>query len=273
MAIAIDTDRYLARIGLGSPPPLTEDGLAELMTGHLHHVPFENLDIPLGRPIHLETDHLYEKIVGRRRGGYCFELNGLFGTLLDALGFERFPAMARVWYRAPAEVPATTHTLNLVQLNGRLLMADVGFGGTTSRGPVPLEDGARVTDRDGEVSLRRNEDFGFVLTRHLPGGPQDQFSTDGRRAHPADLAMANHFVSTHPSSHFTKMACAGLFTPDGRTGLTDLTLTTRMGWSDTNETVTSAARYREVLDELFGIDLEGRHEEIYEQLTVSDSSP
>ena len=263
----MDIDQYLERIGLERAPSATEDGLAALIEAHILSVPFENLDIALGHGIHLETDYLFGKIVRRRRGGYCFELNGLFGELLDALGFDRHPMLARVWFRGPAEVPGQTHTFNLVNIGGRAFMVDVGFGGTTARLPVPLEDGARVSDVDGEVTVRRDGEYGFMLTRHMPEGPEDQFSTTGTRAHPSDLVISNHFMATHPASHFTKMAVAGRFTPEGRTGLVDCKLTVRNGWQMTDETVTSSAELRTTLRDHFGLDLGEEHEQLFDAVT------
>lgn len=262
-----DTDRYLERIGLTFRPPKNEDGLAQLIEKHILSVAFENLDIALGHPILLNTSHLYDKIVERRRGGYCFELNGLFGTLLDQLGFDRYPVMARVWYRCPDETPALTHTLNIVSINGRKFMADVGFGGTTARVPVPLEEGAVVCDVDGKVMLEKSDPFGFMLLRETPDGIQQQFSTTTDLAYPNDLFVANHFVSTHQKSHFTRTAVAGMFTSDGRTGLTDRTLSIRKGWETSTHQIESAVEYSEILEERFGLYLAGREKEIFDRFS------
>lgn len=251
----VEIDAYLARIGIHAIPKADEDGLASLINAHILNVPFENLDIPLGLGIHLETDHLFDKIVKRWRGGYCFELNGLFGQLLDALEFERFPVMARVWYRSPADVPALTHTLNVVKIGAQSFLADVGFGGTTARLPVPIRDGAVIEDVDGTVSLRKDDRFGYMLTRETPDGPQDQFSTTLAPAFPNDLAVSNHFVSTHPSSHFTRSTVAGRFTEDGRAGLTDSMFTIRRGWDMDSQQIATAEEYGSVLRTQFGIDL------------------
>lgn len=263
----IDLHAYLARIGLGAIPRADEEGLSTLIEAHILNVPFENLDIPLGLGIRLETDHLFDKIVTRRRGGYCFELNGLFGQLLDALDFVRYPVLARVWYRAPAEVPALTHTLNVVKIGAQPYLADVGFGGTTARLPVPLREGAVVEDTDGTVSLRMDDEFGFILTRETPDGPQDQFSTTLVTAHPNDLSVSNHFVSTHPSSHFTRSAVAGRFTNDGRVGLTDAMLTTRRGWDVENRQITTAEEYDAILQSQFGIALGPDAKRIFDGFT------
>ena len=266
----IDIEAYLARLGINNIPRADEDGLAQLIEAHILNVPFENFDIPLGLGIHLETDHLFEKIVTRRRGGYCFELNGLFGSLLDGLGFERHPVMARVWFRGPPATPPLTHTLNIVTIGNTKFMADVGFGGTTARLPVPLYDQAVVEDVDGTVSLRKDDEFGFMLIRETPNGPEEQFSTTGAPAYDSDLLLGNHYVSTHPASHFTQMAVGGIFTNDGRVGVTDSMLTTRTGWDQKSSPIETAEDYHSVLTTHFGIDLGEDHRRIFEAFKSVD---
>ena len=255
-----ETDAYLARIGLGARPAADADGLAALMTAHLLSVPFENLDIQLGRGVVLEPEHLFEKIVGRRRGGYCYELNGLFGRLLDGLGFARRPVSARVWYRDPPETPGLTHTANVVTLGAEEVLTDVGFGGTTARVPLRLpsgdEESTEAQDEDGRVRLRRYEPHGYLVERRTPEGWQAQFSTDAAEAYPADAALGSHFMSTHPSSHFVTGIVVGLFTPEGRDGLTGRTLTVRRGW-ETERRDLSDGEVRAALTDRFGLDLGG----------------
>ena len=253
-----EVDAYLARIGLRARPAADWDGLAALMTAHLLSVPFENLDIQLGRGVVLDPDHLFEKIVRRRRGGYCYELNGLFGRLLDALGFDRRPVSARVWYRDPPETPGLTHTANVVTLGDREALADVGFGGTTARAPLLLPSGGKdsteAEDEDGRVRLRRWPPHGFLVERLTPDGWQAQFSTDAREAYASDAALGSHYMSTHPGSHFVTGVVVGLFTPEGRDGLTGRTLTVRRGWETERRELTDDA-VRAALTARFGLDL------------------
>jgi N-hydroxyarylamine O-acetyltransferase len=249
-----EVSTYLARIGLDEPPPSTLEGLARLQEAHILSVPFENLDIALGRGIDLSPDALFDKIVRRRRGGYCYELNGLFGLMLDALGFERRPVSARVWYRSPPVTPGLTHTLNVVRMEGAEWLVDVGFGGTTARVPVLLGEDVSVQDADGEVRLTREPEFGYRLTRRTPDGWIEQFSTDARRAYPADMAIGSHFMSTHEDSHFRHAVIVGRFTPEGRDGMVDRTLTVRRGWT-VETTVLDDEAYRDALASRFGLDL------------------
>jgi N-hydroxyarylamine O-acetyltransferase len=263
--MTFDADAYLDRIGLTERPTPDLDGLERLQTAHLLSVPFENTDIALGRGIDLDPDHLFDKIVDRQRGGYCFELNGLYGQLLDALGFVRRPTMARVWYRSPPEVPAQTHTLNIVTLDGRDYMTDVGFGGTTARIPVPLAEGD-YEDSDGALRIRHEAPFGYFLSRRTPDGWVDQFSTTGATAYPSDFRLGSHFMSTHPDSHFRHNLLIGRFTPEGRTTLVGRTLTRRRGWDLQVDEIADLAVFRAALRDDFGLNPGGELETLYDTL-------
>ena len=255
---------YLARIGLDEAPPPTLDGLATLQRAHMLSVPFENLDIVAGRGIDLAEDALFAKVVTRRRGGYCYELNGLFGALLDALGFVRHPVAARVWYRAPATTPGLTHTLNVVTLPEAEVFSDVGFGGVTARVPVPLGEDVRVEDSDGPVRLTRDAAHGYRLARRTPDGWVEQFSTDARRAYPADMAIGSHYMATHPDSPFRATPLAGLFTPEGRDGMVGRTLSVRRGWRTETREVESEVAYADALSQRFGLALGDDLTSVYE---------
>ena len=246
---------YLARIGLNEAPRATLEGLTRLQRTHMLSVPFENLDIILGRGIDLGSGHLFAKIVGARRGGYCYELNGLYGLLLDALGFERRPVSARVWYRDPPDTPGLTHTLKVVTLPEGEFLSDVGFGGLTARVPVPLGDDVCLSDSDGEIALTRDPAFGYRLRRETPDGWIEQFTTDAVRAYPSDMALGSHFMSTHPSSHFRAAPLAGLFTPEGRDGIVGRTLSVRRGWQTETTEITDLDAYEATLRDRFGLDV------------------
>src|SRR5688572_327227 len=117
MSDALDLAAYLARTGLAAVPPATPAGLAELHLAHATHIPFENLDVLLGRPIRLDLDSLQQKLVRDRRGGYCFEQNMLFAAVLEAVGFRVSRLAARVRYRTTRLLPRT-HMLLLVDADG-----------------------------------------------------------------------------------------------------------------------------------------------------------
>src|SRR3954453_19750282 len=130
----MDADAYLKRLGLDARPPATLDGLARLTLAHLYTVPFENLDIPAGRPIELELPLLFDKVVTRHRGGFCYELNSLYGWLLQELGFAVTILAARSTTKGTLGIPFD-HLLLRVDFDEPVLV-DVGWG-ETYRSPLP----------------------------------------------------------------------------------------------------------------------------------------
>lgn len=258
-----DLDAYVSRIGLAGRPAPDAGGLLALQRAHRLAIPFENLDIPLGRGISLAPDAVFAKLVGRRRGGYCFEQNQLFLRALRALGFAARPLLARVWLMA-TDVPPLTHTLNLVTIGGRDWIADAGFGGSFSP-PMPVEDGTVVTGGDGTAHrLVTDPALGWVLER-----AGDPAATDGRTAGhgdwqrqysftlapvaPVDLELSNHWTSTRPATRFTTLRVVSRILPDGFASLVDdrLSLVTARG--SENRTITGPDDYQSVLADLFGL--------------------
>jgi N-hydroxyarylamine O-acetyltransferase len=244
---------YLDRIGLASAPAPDAGGLMAVQRAHRMAIPFENLDIPLGRGISLDPDAVVAKLVTRRRGGYCFEQNQLFLRMLRQLGFEARPLLARVWLMADG-VPPLTHTFNLVMLDGRPWIADAGFGGDFTP-PMPLL-AEEVVEAPGKILYRLMEDErGWVLQRDGGEGWQDQYSFGLGIVEAADLEMGNHWTSTRPGTRFTTLRIVSRALPDGRAGIIDRRLSiTRSRQTDERE-IGSGREYRAVLAELFGLKL------------------
>jgi N-hydroxyarylamine O-acetyltransferase len=199
----LDLDAYFARIGwTGSRAP-TLDVLAGLCLRHTASVPFENLEILRGRPIPLDLASLQEKLVTRRRGGYCFEQNGLFRAVLGALGFRVTPLSGRVRLGVAPEVPtARTHMLLRVDLEDGPYLADVGFGFTPT-GPLRLEEGREQTLHLGTYRLARDGAAWTLQIRHPETFTAAYVFTEEPCA-PIDYVVANHYTSTHPDSFFTQ---------------------------------------------------------------------
>ncbi len=256
----IDIDAYLARIGLGLLPTIDADGLASIQRAHRLAIPFENLDIRLGRGISLDPTHVFDKLVHRRRGGYCFEQNQLFLRAVTALGFDARPLLARVWLFADG-VPPRTHTLNLIQIDGQPWIADAGFGGGYSP-PMPLVDGAEADAPDGSrFRLVTDPDHGWLLERTdaAPDSAADwrpQYSFTLEPVATADLAMSNHWASTRPDTRFTTLSIVSLCLPSGFASLTDRAYSRRNGDQRVDATIDSATAYRLRLNFVFGIALD-----------------
>ena len=137
----MDLSPYLSRINYSGDRSTSHDTLRALHLAHVLAVPFENLDGYRGVPVSLEPADLFAKIVTARRGGYCFELNGLFSLLLEAMGFEVTRLIARVRYGAKPPYPRS-HQVLVVTVSGEPWLVDVGFGGNGLLEPMPLEAGA-----------------------------------------------------------------------------------------------------------------------------------
>ena len=256
---------YLQRIHLPTAPlpPPTLPTLRRLQRAHMEAVPFENLDVYHRVPLSLNPDGLHDKIVRRRRGGYCFELNGHYADLLRTLGFDVSPRLARVWLRDPAETPTRNHLTHVVTVDGRPYLTDVGFGGYTARAPFPIDTEAWFDDGEGRVRVRADERFGRMFEREVEGVAQAQYSFDESHVCPQDIAAANHWMEHHPVSHFRQNRFVARFTPEGRVGMYDGTLTTRRyvggRHEKTTEEVGLGEAYVEVLRERFGVEGVGPH--------------
>ena len=199
----LDLDAYFARIGwTGSRSP-TLGVLAGLCLRHTASVPFENLDILLGRPIQLDLASLVEKLVTRRRGGYCFEQNGLFQAVLAGLGFRVTPLAGRVRLGVPPDVATPrTHMLLRVDLDEGPHLVDVGFGFTPT-GPLRLEPGSEQTLHLGTYRLAR-DGARWTLELRQPDGFTPAYVFTEEPALPVDYEVANHYTSTSPRSFFTQ---------------------------------------------------------------------
>lgn len=247
-------DAYLERIGAVEAPDAGVESLYRLHAAQVFAIPFENLDIHLGRDISLAPAALAEKLIGRRRGGYCFELNGLLSLALGALGHAPRPCLARVLHGRPEPGPRT-HLVLLLELGGRTWLADAGFGGPGLRAPIPLEPG-RVDAQYGErYRLRRDPLLGLVLQQEDGEGWRDLYALDAGLTLPADIEMANFFTSCWPGSLFRQRRICALAMPSGRVTLGDFELVIRQGGTLRREILAPGPAYLEALATHFGLEL------------------
>jgi N-hydroxyarylamine O-acetyltransferase len=180
-------------------------------------IPFESLDPFMGRPVRLDLGSLQAKLVGQRRGGYCFEVNTLFAAALEALGFSVTGLSGRVRWMAPPGRPdgPRTHQLLRVDLDEGAYLADVGFAGHLLGGPIKLERDIEQPTPTGIVRLT-GADREFVLQARLPEGWQDLYWFTLEPQIAADYEVANWFASTNPASLFHANLLAERLTADGR---------------------------------------------------------
>lgn len=224
----LDLDAYCARIGYAGPRGRDFVTLTALHETHVRAIPFENLDIPLGRGIRLDLPSVEEKLVRQRRGGYCFEHNTLFAAALRALGFEVTPLVARVRWQLPADLPTPlTHMLlRVASPDAGPCLADVGFGSMSLVRPIRFE-----LDREqpGGLEPRRVVARGprFVQQARLGDEWSDVYVFSGDEAPTIDFEVGNWFTSTHPQSRFRLNLIASRAGEDCRHTLLNRELTTR----------------------------------------------
>lgn len=255
---AFDLDRYLDRIGYCGGRATDLACLRALHWQHVSTIPFENLDIWLGRPIMLDLPAVARKLVYAGRGGYCFEQNRLFLAALQALGFEARALAARVWWSRTGDVfPLRTHMLLEVVCDGGKYLADVGFGSLTP--PQPLEmrlGGEQATSHDTYRLVARGGET--ALEALLPEGWTTLYSFAGHTETLEDFGLGNWYVATHPTSFFTQSMIAVRPFADGRHVFQDGRSSRRvLGQPDEARQIADAAGLRALLAADFGLRLTG----------------
>jgi N-hydroxyarylamine O-acetyltransferase len=260
--MSFDLGAYLARIGLSEAPPVDAVGLAAIQRAHRLAIPFENLDIRLGRGVRIDSDSVFAKLVAAKRGGYCFEQNRLFADALAAMGFTARPLLARVLLGAIG-TPGLTHMLLLVRVDGQDWIADAGFGGSYSP-PMPLVDGAEGTAPDGALFCLIEDDRGWVLIRDGAAGatdgrggagPVEQYCFRLTEIVQADLDMSNHWTATAPGTRFVDMAIVSIALPTGYAAMNDRKYGPPASGEDIMPQIDDPRVYRSRLNIIFGIDL------------------
>jgi N-hydroxyarylamine O-acetyltransferase len=254
--------QYLTRIGLSKIPAANEAGLREVHAAQSFSLPFEDIDIHLRRAISLQPDDLVSKLINRSRGGYCFELNGLFHLALKSVGFSVRALLARVLYGLQ-DPSARTHQVLIVTIEGRDWLADCGFGGPGLCLPLPII-ADRVEEQYGEsYRLRQDARLGWVLQKESNDGFIDLYSFDDRELTlENDIEMANHFTSTWPSSIFRLHRMCSLRKPWGRVTLTDMELTIYRDGQSMSRILPPGPQYMSALAEHFGIYVDAKYEDL-----------
>jgi len=252
--VTLDLDAYLDRIGWRGPLATDLATLSGILDRHVVAIPFENLDVLLGRPPRLDLESLQDKLVRARRGGYCYEHTTLFAAILERLGFAATPHSARVTLVAEKAAAPRTHMFLTVALPEGTFVVDPGFGGLTPRVPVPT-DGTPVQFGADQFRIARNGDD-YVLEVRTPEKTVNAWVSTLDRDYPIDFEMANHFTATHPSSHFTRRLMLRAFTDDGRITIANRDVTRFRGASSEAVQLADRKELRATLVAHFGFDLD-----------------
>ncbi|MBO0678463.1 arylamine N-acetyltransferase [Mycolicibacterium sp. S2-37] len=260
-APAVDVPAYFARIGYAGDGRAGLDMLHAIVAGHNRSIPFENLDPLLGVPVaDLSAAALTGKLVHRRRGGYCYEHNGLLGYVLEASGFgvERLAGRV-VWMKDDDALPAQTHQLLAVRVpdvEGRFLV-DVGFGGQTLSAPIRFETDVEQPTRHEPYRIRTVADGpeDYVLESLINDRWRPLYLFTDRPQPRIDLEVGSWYVSTHPKSVFVVGLTASLVTDDARWNMRGRNLAVHSGGGTERIRFDTAAEVLDALVERFGIDL------------------
>ncbi|HST09381.1 MAG TPA: arylamine N-acetyltransferase [Terriglobales bacterium] len=249
----MDTAAYLARIRYAGAVLPDAETLRGLHLAHLYTVPFENLDISLGRKIVCDEDRFLQKIVDLRRGGFCYELNGAFAALLRELGFRVTLLSGRVAREDGSASPEFDHLALLVDLDEPWL-ADVGFGDSFLE-PLRLKTEAEQEQPSGRFRIVPVGDV-MIVQRQLVSQlwkSQYQFTLKPYRLE--DFEDRCQFQQTSPESHFTQQRVCTLRTRDGRITLSDLKLIRTVNNHREEQVLENEEEWRAALVEYFGVRL------------------
>jgi N-hydroxyarylamine O-acetyltransferase len=254
VSAAFDLDTYLDRIGWAGEIRQDLRSLTGLLGAHMARIPFENLDVLLGRPIRLDLERVQEKLVRARRGGYCFEHGTLFAAALEALGFEPARHTARVVVVVPRSAAPRTHMFLSVPVAEGTFVVDPGFGALAPRVPVPLLEGepARVAD-EAHWMVRDGRDW--ILRAQVGEKGVDAWVSTLEVENPVDFEMGNHFTSTHPASPFVNRIMMRALTADGRVSVMNRDVNIWHGNRAEARQMADRAALRSLLIEHFGFDL------------------
>lgn len=256
----LDLDAYLRRVGYDGPAEPSEATLAALHRAHLAAIPFENLNLMLGRGISVDLESIQAKLVYEKRGGYCYEQGQLFGAALERLGFHVDRLLARV---GPDGEPmrGRTHLTLRVRSDAGYWLADVGFGNSPP-GPLslrgPRSGGPRSggpQELDGWVyEVVPDDREGTWKVRELQAGEWvTLYRYEDRPVYPADVVMSNHYTATHPESWFTWQPIVARRDPGALYSLVGRGYTiTRPGHVKTRRTLTDE-EFAAALSEVFGL--------------------
>ena len=252
--VGFDLQKYLGRIGWHAPLDATYATLAGLMRAHMRAIPFENLDVLLGRGIRVDIDSVFAKLVTAGRGGYCFEHSTILGAALVQAGFAPVAHSARVVMVSPRTAAPRTHMFLSVKIDGTTFVLDPGFGGHGPLVPLPLVENREV--REGsDVHRFVRRDGEWILETPIGGTMAPLWMSTLETDSPIDFVMANHFTSTWPESPFVNRLMLRALTADGRVSVMNRDVTVLRGTASEKRELSDRAALRALLVEHFGFDL------------------
>jgi N-hydroxyarylamine O-acetyltransferase len=250
-----DLDSYFERINHKGSSQVTEGTLRDIHIAHTLNVPFENLDVFYRRPILLDGASLYKKIVKQRRGGYCFEMNGIFSLVLQEMGFKVTNLLAKVTIDG-IHYTTKTHQAILVETGSTKWLADVGFGNEGIIAPLLLEENTEQKQFAHTYRLITHSTLGYVLQKKNEDGYYPLYAFTLNECSPEDFLMSNHFTSTFPESFFLTMRMCTMPTREGRITLTDSHFKVVEKNDVREQSIANDDEFNAILKENFDLDLD-----------------
>ena len=249
--MAFDFAPYLQRIDYAGPLSPALETLQRLQFAHVQHIPFENLDILLGQPILLDHESIWNKLVVRNRGGYCFEQNRLLATVLENLGFQVTCLAGRV-QMGSQQVRPKTHMLLMIQVEGEDWLADVGFGGESLLYPLRFKMDEVQSQFGWRYRIAAERDY-YSLQSMRPEGWFELYRFTLEPRHPIDYDVANHYTSTHSQSRFMQNLIVARPSSEARVSLWNRTLLVQTPSGTTETPVKGDEELLQLLAERFGL--------------------
>ncbi len=258
----LDLDAYLQRIGYDGPLDPSHATLAALHRAHLAAIPFENLDLMLGRGVRVDFDSIQAKLVYANRGGYCYEQGQLFGAALERLGYQVDRLLARVGPDGEPVRPRTHLTLRVTTPDAATWLANVGFGNSP---PGPLELGNR--DRGAPQEPQEPQNLNGWIYEIAPDDAEETWKVrelqagewvtlyryEDRPVYPADVMLSNHFTATYPESWFTWQPIVARRYPDAVHALVGRMYTITTPGHVKNRRTLTDEEFATSLSEVFGL--------------------
>lgn len=212
----MDIEQYLRRINFYDTPTVTEESLHTLHEHHILHVPFEDLNIHYNKPIEIDIATLFDKIVLQRRGGFCYELNSLFSTLLQQIGFTTTIIAARVFNQEGQLGPPFDHLCILISLENKRWLADVGFGDLFIK-PIVIQANTIQFDARNYFKLEALDKEQWLLLMSADGTNFEKKYIFSLEEQALDNFISECYIKQHdPNSHFVKNKICTKATVDGR---------------------------------------------------------
>lgn len=259
MNSAINLDNYFERIGYGGSATVSVQTLQALHEKHTQSIPFENLNPLLGKEVKLDTNSLEQKMILRKRGGYCFEQNLLFREVLRSLGFQAKGLTAHIrWKKSEDEITARSHMLLQVEIDGKDYLADVGFGNNTLTGPLLLKPD-KVQETPHEPRRLKRQGKEFIMQTLIDDKWEDLYQFDLKENYLPDYEITNWYLSHHPESHFVTGLIAARPEPGRRYVLHNNRLAVHhLNGETVKQKLKTAGEIREILEDKFLLSLPGK---------------